>query len=373
LIRPDTLEALRRFHSDEGVVSAYVSVEPRLAYDPTHPATEFKGAVKRFFERRDTASWHAALERERGDLLSVVEAWRPEGRGLALFACKPAGFRAAFLVHAPIPTVVEVEASPRTGILDSIVRDYPPMIVAVVQRDRAKLLFTEQLESIELGTITSEVPRWHSQGGESQPIFQRHIAAHAHAHYKKVAEEITRAHREAPNALVALGGTEETIARFVEVLPKEILDAVIGRFPVDVKGETDEAILERARALRREHEDRRAAERVQQVIDAARAGGQGVLGLSETFRNLVQGRVRELVIAEGMTPGGAVCMNCGYFAPKSFGRCPSCGGESEVTGDVLAHVVGHIPQARVAMTRVSREDARKALEREGGIGALLRY
>src|SRR5207249_3375576 len=192
------------------------------------------GAVKRFMRRRASSRWRASLERERGDILKMLEEWRPSGRGVAIFCCRPAGIHRTLWLATPVPTLVEVDVIPRLAVLERVEQQFPPMIVVVIQKDFARILVSEQLESRRLLEISSEVPGRHDQGGESQANYQRHIAFHAAEHMKKVAEELKRLWHRAPGALLAVGGVEEVVARFVEKLPKEIAARFIGSLAVDL-------------------------------------------------------------------------------------------------------------------------------------------
>jgi hypothetical protein len=54
---------------------------------------------------------------------------------------------------------------------------------------------------------------------------------------KKVVAELEEFRARTPGAMVVIGGAAEVVARFLEQLPKQIVDRVAGTFPVDLKGE----------------------------------------------------------------------------------------------------------------------------------------
>src|SRR3972149_11983961 len=63
MISRKELERLAALRSDEGVLSVYLKIDPRLRDDPNQAAAKFKGALKRF--QRTTAGENLASVAER--------------------------------------------------------------------------------------------------------------------------------------------------------------------------------------------------------------------------------------------------------------------------------------------------------------------
>lgn len=372
MISHKELKRLAQLTATEGIVSAYIRVDPRRIFDRRHPLSEFKGAVKDYERRTIEERWRAALEREKERILRYLETWNPSGRGLAIFASRPAGIWEVVPLDVLIPTLVEVGPTTNTTILARVLDEFPPFVVAVVQRDRARIYIAKERRAAAQTDVASEVPRQHDQGGWSQARFQRHTEFHVAEHLKRVVEEVKRIYDERPSTHLAVGGTEEVINELVGMLPDPVRRRLIGTFAVDFKHETEEEILERARAVRDAHQRQSERDLVRRVVDAAKAGGPGALGIEACLRAVLEGRVQILLVADGLHLPGTACRNRDYLSPQPFDRCPVCGGEPEPIPDIVNDIGerAHLTGARVDTVL---GEARQLLLDRGGIGALLRF
>ncbi len=372
MISRKDLERLAALKSDEGIVSAYVRIDPKLVYDRQAHAAQFKGAVRAYLRGKDGDHRAAALERESGRILKLLEDTPPNGRGVAVFACGPAGIWEVLTLRVTVPSFVDVGPTPSIEVLTRILDEYPRLAVAVVQRDHARIYLSDQREAQEQATVDSEVPGRHEQGGWAQARFQRHIEVHVQRHLKEVVDEIEKLYYERPYRRLAVGGSPEAVDEFVKMLPDPVARRVVGTFPVDLKHDTETEILERARALGDDAERRQERDLVRQAVDAAGAGGRGVAGVENTFRAVAEGRVHVLLVAGDLALEGAVCGSCGHLAAAAFERCPDCGGAGEPVPNVVERTVERAFLAGAQIETVLG-DARDTLLEHGGLAAVLRY
>jgi peptide chain release factor subunit 1 len=372
MISHQDLKRLSHLSTTEGVVSAYIRVDPRRIFDRRHPLTEFKGAVKDYERRGIEARWRAALEREKDRILGYLETWNPSGRGLAIFSSRPAGLWEVVPLDVLVPSLVEVGPTPNTTVLAQVLEDSPPFVVAVVQRDKARLYTAELRRATAEADITSEVPRQHDQGGWSQARFQRHTEFRVAEHLKRVVEELKRLYDERPSTHLAVGGTDEVAAELVGMLPDPIRRRLIGTFPVDFKHETEEAMLERARAVRDAYERQSESDMVRRAVDATGAGGQGVVGMDDTLLAMMEGRVQVLLVADGRRVPGTACRDCGYLSVQPFPACPVCSSAPEAIPDLVNAAVERAYRTGARVETIAGE-ARQVLLDHGGMAALLRY
>ncbi len=372
MISRSDLDRLAALESEDGIVSVYIGIEPRLRYDWGQHERKFRGAVKRFLRRNENEFARAAVEREEAPIVEFLKGIAPKGRGLAVFASSPGKVWETFELAVRVPTFVDVDVTPNAGLLTRIVDEFPRFIVAVVQRDRAAVYIAEQGTGEEEAAIKSEVPGQHDQGGWAQARFQRHIEVHVAKHLQKVVEELSNLYYKRPFGRLAIGGTEDTVAELVKMLPDPIERRLIGMFPVDFKHEGEEAVLERARAQLQDDERRRERELVERVADAAQSGGKGAIGVDATLAVVLEGRVETLLVADGVTLEGSTCLNCDYFVAEPFERCPACGSGSEVTSDIVERAVERALLSGAQIETVFGE-GREWLLARGGLGAVLRF
>lgn len=372
MLSHEQLARIAYLRSDEGIVSAYLRIDPHLMHDPTQPLVKFKGASKRYLRRTTDERGRAALERERDRIVRFLEGWKPRGRALALFACTPADAWEVVPLEVPVPSLVTVDTTTHTALLAQVLDEYPLFAVAVVQRDKARIYVTEQRIAETVGAIESDVPGRHDQGGWSQARFQRHIEVHVAEHLKKVVEELERLfYTKRFNRLVA-GGPEEAVNELLQMLPEPVRRTVIGSFPVNLKHDQEADLFERARRVWKEHERRSELELVAAIADAAESNGRGTLGIDATLEAAIEGRVLTLAVADGVEKEGSACLRCEYFAAQPFDRCPACGGDAERAPDVVERAIERAYLAGAHIETVFG-DARERLLARGGLGALLRY
>lgn len=366
------IERLAALHSDDGIVSAYIGIEPELRYDPQHHRAQFQSALKRYLQRDTSAEHHAIVEREKARITEFLSGPAPGGRGLAIFASTPAGIWETVSFEMLVPSYVQVDSVPSTRILTQVLDEYPRFVVVTVQRDHAVIYEAEQRRAAADARIESEVPGHHDQGGWAQARFQRHTEVHVQRHLHQVVEELEQLFHNRPFRRLAIGGTEETTKELIEMLPDPVRRTLIGTFHVDVKHTSEEDVLNQARALHREHERQTEQELVTRLADAAESGGRGAIGIGPTLEAVRDGRVDTLVLADGITVDGSACLNCDYFAAEHFDRCPACGSEAEPAPDIIDRA---LERAFLSGARIESAfgEASEWLIARGGLGAVLRY
>lgn len=372
MISRQDLERLAAFKSTDGVVSAYVRIDPKLVYDRQAHAAQFKGAVRAFLRGNTDGRRQAALERESPRILRYLEDRLPAGRGLAIFACQPSGLWEVITLDVPVPSFVDVGPTPSIEVLARVLDEYPRLAIAIVQRDAARIYLSEQRSAQEEASIESEVPGRHDQGGWAQARFQRHIEVHVQRHLKEAADALEKVFYQRPFARLVVGGSPEAVDEFLELLPDPIARRVVGTVPVDLKHETEEAVLERARQAGDEAERKSEIELVERALDAAASGGRGAAGLQETLQAVAEGRVHTLLVADGFTAEGASCPACGYLSAAPLASCPACGSPTEPAPDVVERAVERAFLAGAHIESVLGPARGKLLE-HGGLAAILRY
>jgi peptide chain release factor subunit 1 len=371
MISRQELERLATLKSDYGILTAYIRLDPRLRFVRQQAASQFKGALKAAQQRLQQSRWSEALERESSHVLNFLSNWEPAGRGVVIFSCRPEGLWEVLTLEILVPNLVDIDSTTKTGILAEALEEAPRFIVAVLQRDNARLYSGEQGTAEPVSQVTTEVPGQHKQGGRSQMRFQRHIDFHFDEHLRKVAGEIERIAATRPFKL-ALGGTQENVDEVMKTLPEPVARRVIGRFPVDYKHDSEQQILERAEQLWNDRERLEEARLVDQTIDAAKSGRQGVVGAEPTLSALIEEKVRILLIVNGLAINGSVCNRCDYFSAGALKTCPLCGNDAEQR-EVTDRAVEKAILTGAEVEVVSSNGARERLAGEGGIGALLRY
>src|SRR5438093_9429799 len=232
----DSLRDLAGFRADEGfAVSLYLNLDPRVA--PTAGDTQTRVNSLLDEARRSepgrselTHDQRAALKADLERIRQFVETeFDHDGaRGLAVFSASLDNFWRSLPLAATVPDAVKVNDELYLTPLVPIVGQGEGALVAFVGRERGDLYRLRSGRLEEVADRSETQPGRHDQGGWSQARYRRHIDALAHAHLRRVADELDQRLRRERAAQVVVVSSEETRAEFSEVLSSEARAALVG-------------------------------------------------------------------------------------------------------------------------------------------------
>jgi peptide subunit release factor 1 (eRF1) len=168
---------------------------------------------------------------------------------------------------------------------------------------------------------------------------------------------------------VLIGGTEDNIAQFRQLLPKSWQSLTVGTFPIGMTASHAE-VMEKAMQIGEKADEQREKRLLETVITGAAKGRGGVTSLGATMRAIHEGRVQTLLISEGFRAEGYRCLGCGYITSQKSDPCDFCGSESERIPDAVESAVRKVLQDGGDVEVLHDNSTLKA---HGHIGGLLRY
>ncbi len=363
------LRELAQYRSQSPVLTLYLNTDPTQ-----HTTDEYKLALRQLLkdvEGQGAAEDIAAVER----FVDFEYDWK--GRGIAVFSCDTDGYWQQYSLAVPVESRAVVSDKPYITPLAGLWDTYGRFVVAMVDRQGARLLLFQMGELVsEEGMMGEEVRRFKKgrgsaatgrRGGATGPSARREDEVAARN--LKEASELTVAFCEAhrPRNLL-LAGTEATLAQFKSNLPRVWADRVIGTFSADMT-EGHIEVRDRAFSILEQVEAERETALADAVITAAAKGSNGVVRLGDTLSAVHEGRVQTLVVAHGYRAPGYRCKGCDYITDQPLEECPFCGGEVEELSNAVEVAVAQVLElgARVEIVR-----GHETFDRVG-IGALLRY
>jgi peptide chain release factor subunit 1 len=168
-----------------------------------------------------------------------------------------------------------------------------------------------------------------------------------------------------PFERLIVGGPREVVTDFESKLHGYLQERLAGRIEVDVEHSNADAVLESARPLIDEMEQKREQEALE------RLGERGASGVPGILPPLNERRVEVLILDEqfGGVPG-VQCNECGWLGLEGD-RCPADGSEVARLDDVTEAMIELAVQQSAELLAVHHE--RSALEDNGGAAALLRF
>ncbi len=361
MIAEKELQELIDFRSEgKKILSLYLNV------DPTQNKDEYRLTLKSLLkEVAGQASSRDVAEVEK--FFDFEYDW--QGKGVALFSCLEDNFWRVYPLAIPVENRVVVADKPHIKPLTDVLDDYGRYGVVLVDREGARLFLFRQgeLEESE-GTLGEETKR-HKQGGWADSRYQRHEDGVAQRNLKEAADLTAKFCEGGRCSRIILGGTEETVAQFQEMLSKDIQEQVVGSMPVDMLASESEVLDRSLEVIQRVQQQREKA-LVERMITAAAKGELGAIGLADTMAAVQEGRAHILVVAEGYHDPGYRCVNCGYTTAQELSECGFCGDEMARTEDAVDAAIHQAIDLGVEVVIVKDSDD---LEKAGNIGAILRY
>lgn len=369
---------LVQHHGDHRVVSVYLDLDPERFATPPARASQIRSLIDRAHRELegDTGLGHEERVALREDLkrinafLTSPDTSFKGARSFAVFCSTPDGLFERVKLTRPVEGRVVIDRAPYVEpMLDAV--QQRRWLVALVNRRSARLLAGSPDTLREHDRVEDQVPGQHHQGGWSQANYERSVEKDVEDHLRNIAQIVNRRWRQERFDRVALGGPQEIVPRFGELLDREVrANTAPGRVDVDLSSATEAHV--RAEVERLVEEDDRRAERqaLDRLEERLGAGGRAAGGPEGTVAALNERRVETLLMEPGFDKPAGRCPNCGLLVLGFDGRCPADGIELEQ--------LDHLAEAAVESALV--QDARVMLIRRnpdlgplGGIGALLRY
>lgn len=349
----------------------YLSVY--LPLDPMEPTTE---AVRLRLEARfdEVAQnlagtpWAGPFESERAVVTEYVRTLRPGSRGLALLSSREASAWHALWLPRAVPEHVRFGRGAYVLPLLDLLDEYERVTLAMVSKDRARVLIVSAGRLQEAEHMESEVPGKHKAGGWSSARYQRHHLAHVEGHLKQVAQELLERCRDYPFQRLFLAGPEEAVTLFKRHLHRELQDRLVGELVLDAHlsdNEARERVLEAAEELERGEE----LELVQELVTRAQKNQGATTGLAPTLGALERHEVYRLLLAAEAHHPGRYCLACELLLPPEDVACPRCDATA-----VVVDAWEELP--RIALSQgvgleIVHGEAASLLQQYDGLGALL--
>ncbi|MDX1687441.1 MAG: hypothetical protein R3248_05600 [Candidatus Promineifilaceae bacterium] len=361
----ENLEELLAFDAgDDQVVSLYINADPSA-----NPMETIKLQVRGLLKEVPSQDDVERIEQ----YFDLVHDWGKPG--VALFSCSAHDFFRAYQTAVPFRNRIRIRNKPYVKPLLHLTKYYANYGVILIDRVGARFFDFhlgelqetastegEDVRKLKHGLGSSATGRRGGQGGARQEDEQ------AQRNMRDAAEAAARFFARKNIRRLFIGGTNENVAQFREMLPRQLQSCIAGVFPMDMEA-SEQEVRKRSLELLHELNAEREERLVEQMLTNAARGGAAVTGLGPTLRMISDGRVDTLLVSDGFRQPGFRHTASGYLTQTAdddlFGE-----GDFESVPDVVDEAVtrtieqgGHV--------EVISDNAE--LEGAGRIGALLRY
>jgi peptide subunit release factor 1 (eRF1) len=365
------LSELVQFRSDGSpVLSLYLNLDPSQQSSDQHKLS-MRSLLKEVSAEAAPADVQA-MERY------FDFEYERQGKGLALFSCQEADFWRSYWLAVPVHNQAHAAPRPYIKPLTDVLDAYGRYAVVLVDSEGARMFLFQLGELAEASGIFGEEVRRSKHGGASGVAGMRGGMAQRAA--RKGEETVQRNLREVAEVTEAfcqnngcyrlvVGGSEANVRLLLDVLPKQLQDAVVGTFVMDLGAPVGE-VQARSMDLIEQAAVARERELVDEMWAGWKRGSGAVAGLSDTLAALQEHRVRTLLVLAGYSASGYRCRDCRFLMLVERAECPLCGGDLDPVEDMVDTLTRRALEQAVEV-EIVRGSAK--LEEVGSVGALLRY
>jgi peptide subunit release factor 1 (eRF1) len=378
MITREELRQLASFESrlpNEAAVSFYF--RPPVPQDKSHREETIlaKDVVRQTMQDLQTNGRKHPAANDLERILEVAENWRGnQSRAKAIFACSGRGIWKEF----DVPTVA---ASTKLFVnrrfhlkpLAPVFSEYPRLWVALVDRQRARILEIQFEQLREVAALNNPVPR-HGRsdgyGGYDGGHAQRHEEDEFRRHYRAVAEFLKNGAEKKQFEALEVGCQDVNWPEFEGQLHPYVRKKMLGRFSADMGTLSDAQAKTEADRILHESLGRHHQDLIREVVDAARSNGLGVTGLRRVLRATEQGEVETLLMSSDYTARAVECTACKHIDSHLVSYCPLCGRATRKLDDVCEALVPAAIKNNIELVLVPRNET---FDRIGNIAAVLRF
>lgn len=380
------LERLVGAPSAEPMLTVYLLTDPSLASGRNlHAQISSLGQTLR--HQVSGNDERGMLDRALSAVENSVDSMGNPPRSLAAFVGSQPGFLKIVRLPTRVGPLAHWGAGPYLRPLRAALDEHEPVLIALVDKERARILRLaldeiEQVEEFEdlvpgkhrqAGGAWAPKPGMWAPGGWGDRGIERDHELHVQQHVRLALDSL-RSHVERGPARVILAGPPEVRALLQALAPRPVQARIIGELRIPLFASAEE--VRRAVEEITSAAERRAEEQLIQEMAEKEGRGFAIFGPSVVAHAIVEGQAALLVFADTAEIEGAVCATCGNVTTgrgtDGQGRCSRCGGPTEADLDVI-DLLSHRLIAQGGRVEEVREGAAERLLARGGIAAILRY
>ncbi|MGV9254194.1 baeRF10 domain-containing protein [Streptomyces sp. NPDC003697] len=354
------------------LVSLYVPVNPgvsgRQEFDSR--ISSLLGRIRPFAE--DASAEHAVRLSLRGDMARIGKTLieEPVRSGtIAVFSC--AGRDIYEQVWLPRRTREKfvVDADPYVRPLLGVLDEYYRTGAVVVDKSVGQVWEYHLDEVRELEAIRDRVLGKHAYADAYAEYHVRNKADElSKKHYRRLVGELKQLFAGGGYDLLAVGGQAHEVSVFVNFLPRELTDRLVGTFTLDRETATPEDLRQKVRELVADHAVEEQRRLVGEILETKAARRPAAVGLDETLWAASLAAIRTLAVDGQAVVPGFVCDRDGLLT-RTGKTCPLCGEALREVPDVLDELTEAVIDDGGGVRHVDTETELRTQQ----AGALLRF
>ncbi|MCB2228108.1 MAG: hypothetical protein KQH53_15615 [Desulfarculaceae bacterium] len=295
------------------------------------------------------------------------------GRGLAVFACAPAGLFESLHLEVPVANLMETGPAPYIRPLAALAGDLGPTLAVILDGKQARFFScflggAKELAEAEMNGEEAITPEGGGQGRMGDSHVSRKAEQARTRYLDSVAAKARELMDETGAGQIVLGGLKSAADELTEHLHPYLSERLAGVFSLD-RSAGEAAVAAEVRTVLQASRRQRQEGLLAKLADNLGPNGQAATGLNQTLGALFEGKVHTLFVRRGFTAAGGACPSCGRLRHVA-GDCPICNQPMTPVSDVVNLAVAGAMQGGARLEQI---DGESPLDGLGGIAALLRY
>lgn len=312
-----------------------------------------------------------------GVAIERAEAWLADEfdtqcKGAIVFAEVGGDWFHTISFPLPFTNRVEIGDTPLLSPLRAALSGERRYCVMAVDREHLHLVsvYIGQVEEDKVIAPDSDQSDKHDvqAGGWEHKDTQKWKAEETRKSFKTFADEVEKMGQGRRADCYIVLGTDENVKHFVEFLPQQIRDKVVHTGHAPPTAGTAE-ILRHVAPFIADVNARETARAIEELLSRVRGDHLVTAGWHDTLKELQEGKVDRLFIANNEAKEGVQCTQCGFYLVHRDGGCPYCGGALKDGVDLVESVVSMAAGQEVRLEFVT-PDVMSGVE---GVGALLKF
>lgn len=239
MITDQNIQELLHYQPGQPVLSVYLNTDPAEGHTDFH-RRRLRSMLKEIDLPEDVEKIIGFIEHEHD--------W--VGKSLAVFSCANDGFLRAYPLAIPLRSRVRVNERPYVKPLADLLDSYGGYGVVVVDKQGARYFHFHLGELQEQEGVVGESIRHTKRGGGSQSPGRRggsagqtgHVDEATERNMREAAEYAVHFFSEKNVRRILIGGTEDNVAMFRNLLPKTWQSLVVGSFPISMMASNSEVL-----------------------------------------------------------------------------------------------------------------------------------
>jgi len=354
--------------ADPTVLSLYVNVPqhpPALRGLPARADDLLSAARSAAGEDRGVAQ---ARDEDRRLARRILEIHAREwiGHTIAIFACAEPRLAEAFVVPGTFEDRAVFAMRPHVRPLLMARQRFPDYCTVVVDRQDAWVfrMTGERIDKLTLpagsGVLGTRFGGWYGLETRRVNMHMTELACH---NYRDTAAALGLIMPASDALPLAIGGHPHDIPQFLDELPGEMREQVVGEFAVDPYTMTPTRVRELAGQVVSRWVSARERRSVTEVLHEP-PGGLAAIGLQPCLDAVNQRAAKLLVVPENGMIAGFACQRCAFLG-STGNDCPDWGAASVAVPDLIEEMAVAALENGAQVTAVA--------DPPGGIAAQLRF